>query len=134
MNPILIYIAGPFRGETAWRIAENVHEAEKVGFMVASIGYMPVIPHSMTGSFHGTVTDSFWLAGTLQLMTRCDGVLMMEKWRESEGANLEHFRAKEIGLPVRYSIKELLDNHVVAEEPFPFPGAGKEQQKCCGET
>jgi nucleoside 2-deoxyribosyltransferase len=74
----VIYIAGRFRGATAWDIAENVRAAERAGLRVARAGAMPLIPHANTANFHGEGTDEFWLEGTLELMRRCDAVYVFD--------------------------------------------------------
>lgn len=82
----IIYIAGPFRGPTSWAIEKNVREAEALGFEVAKLGCMPLIPHNNTRFFQGELTDEFWLQGTLELLRRCDGIILTDRWRESPGA------------------------------------------------
>jgi len=96
----IVYVAGKFRGKTAWEVAENVRAAERVGFEVAKLGAMPLIPHANTSNFDGTLTAEFWLSGTLALMLRCDAVMMVPGWPESQGARLERDTAKTVGLPV----------------------------------
>jgi hypothetical protein len=85
----LVYIAGPFRGKNAWEVENNIREAEGVGFAVANLGMIPVIPHTMYRFFDGTLDDKFWLDATLELMHRCDALLLSTGWRKSEGANKE---------------------------------------------
>jgi nucleoside 2-deoxyribosyltransferase len=96
----VVYIAGKFRGKTAWHVAENVRAAEQVGFHVAAAGAMPVIPHANTAHFDGTLTAEFWLAGTMELLERCDAVIMVPGWLDSIGALAERKRADELGKPV----------------------------------
>jgi hypothetical protein len=99
----VIYIAGPFRAPTAWRIAENIRSAEQVGYQVAECGCMPLIPHANTAHFHGEFDDQFWLDGTLELMRRCDAVMLIPRWDESSGACKEKAVAEDLGLPVFYA-------------------------------
>lgn len=96
----LVYIAGPFRGATAWDIAQNVRAAESVGLEVARYGLMPVIPHANTHLFHGQLTDEFWLRGTLALLRRCDGVMLTSDWTRSTGAIGEAWWALKLRMPV----------------------------------
>lgn len=103
----LVYVAGPYRGKNAWEIEENIHAARRVGARIASLGYMPVIPHANTAHFDGLQSDEFWLEGTLDLMRRCDMVVMVEGWEKSTGARGEYEEALRIGLPVYESWIEL---------------------------
>ena len=83
------YIAGPFRAPTAWGVAENVRAAERVAMTVAECGAMPMCPHANTANFDGTLTGDFWLAGTMELLRRCDVIVLLPNWRLSQGARME---------------------------------------------
>lgn len=96
----LLYVAGPFTGPTAWDIECNVRSAELVGLEVAKLGVMPVIPHTNTRFFHGQCTEEFWYEGTLELMLRCDGIIMCSGWSESRGATQELGAARKVGMTV----------------------------------
>jgi hypothetical protein len=96
----LIYIAGKFRGPTAWDIEQNIRRAEEVGMEVALLGGAPVIPHANMRFFRGTKDDAFWLAATMAMLERCDAVMMVPNWPHSAGACAERDRAMELGLPV----------------------------------
>lgn len=96
----LVYIAGKYRGPTAWDIAENVRNAERFGLEVARLGGAPVIPHSMNAHFQGALPDEFWLESTMLLLSRCDGVLLIPGWEESMGAKAEKRFAESIAIPV----------------------------------
>ena len=100
MNPPLIYIAGPYRAPTAWGRERNIHEARRFGVMVARAGGYPVIPHSNTAHFDGEAPDELWLAGTLELMRRCDAVLLMPRWNDSSGARIERAEAARLHIPI----------------------------------
>lgn len=96
----VVYIAGPYRGKTAWKIAENIRRAERLGYSVAEFGAMPLIPHANTAHFDGEFTSKFWLDGTMELMRRCDAVFLTEDWEESAGATAEREEAVRLGLPI----------------------------------
>jgi hypothetical protein len=96
----LVYIAGPYRAPTTWGIAQNIHAAKEAGAIVASLGAYPVIPHSNTAHMDGIASDDLWLAGTLELMRRCDAVVMVHGWQRSTGSKAEHAEAIRLGLPI----------------------------------
>lgn len=85
----VVYIAGPFRGETAWDVAENVRAAERVALEVAKLGAMPLCPHANSAHFHGQLDDQFWVDGTMELLKRCDAVMTTRDWERSTGARGE---------------------------------------------
>ena len=104
----VIYVAGPFRGKNAWEVEQNVRRAETFAMMLAEKGFMPLCPHSNTRFFDGTLTADFWVKGTLELMRRCDGVMVCDTeqgalWRASTGTCGEVEEAKRLGLPVRFA-------------------------------
>lgn len=94
----LVFIAGPSAGANAWEIACNVHEAETAALRVAELGGMPVCPHSLGRSMFGTLPESFWRAGCLELLGRCDGMLLLPRWLSSPGARAEESFATERGI------------------------------------
>lgn len=95
----VVYIAGPYRGPTAWVVAEHVRKAERVALRVAKMGAMPLCPHSMCAHYNGTLTDQFWLAGTSELLRRCDAILMISGWMDSHGSLAELALARKVGIP-----------------------------------
>lgn len=101
MHP-LIYVAGRYRAATREAVAANIEAARQVGVQAARLGWYPVIPHANTAHMeldleHG---DEFWLAGTLELMTRCDAVVLVDGWEGSVGTAGEIAKADQIHLPV----------------------------------
>lgn len=96
----IVYVAGPFRGPTPWDVAENVRRAERLGLEVAKLGAMPLIPHANTAHFDGQLTGQFWVDGTLELMRRCDAVVLVRGWGDSSGTLGEIAEAQRFGIPV----------------------------------
>lgn len=95
----LIYIAGPFRGLTAWDIEQNIRGAEGWALTVAASGAVPVVPHSMYRYFQGAMKDEFRLEATLEILRRCDAVLLTPGWRKSQGSLGELAEAQRLGIP-----------------------------------
>ena len=84
-----VYIAGPFRAENAWEIEQNIRHAEEWGLRVAEMGCAPLIPHTNTRFFHGTMTDQFWLDATMALLRITDAAFFIPGWVKSTGAKAE---------------------------------------------
>lgn len=101
MQP-LIYVAGRYRAATRADIAQNIENARLVGIEAARLGWYPVIPHCNTAHMEDDLQhdDEFWLAGTLELMTRCDAVVLVDGWETSVGTAGEIAKADQIRLPV----------------------------------
>ena len=96
----VVYIAGPFRADTPFEIAENVRRAERWGLAVAQAGYMPLIPHANTALFHGQCTEKFWIEGTMELLRRCDAVVVTPGFEGSSGTKGEIIEAARLKIPV----------------------------------
>jgi nucleoside 2-deoxyribosyltransferase len=103
----VLYISGPYRGKDAWAIERNIRRAEVIALEVWKLGVVALCPHTMTRFYQGALPDQMFLAGDLELMTRCDGVLAIDGWDESTGARIEVRYAKERGLPVFVSVGEV---------------------------
>ena len=85
MKAPLIYIAGPFRADTAWAVECNVRMVERLGLAVAKCGGVPMIPHTMYRFFDGTLTEEFWLDATQQILNVCQAVVVVRDWAFSAG-------------------------------------------------
>lgn len=112
----LVYVAGPFRAASAYvpghqdmfAVQENIMAAMKLGLAVARIpGLFPVIPHANTMFFTGSAPDATWLEGDLEMLARCDAVIMTPDWKRSSGATAEHACAINRGIPVFYDTDTL---------------------------
>jgi len=98
----IVYVAGKFRGETPWEVHRNVVQAEAAALDVARAGAMPLCPHKNTEHFDGMLTNEFWLAGTMELLRRCDAVYVFDPGHTetSSGTRAEVDEARRRGLPV----------------------------------
>jgi hypothetical protein len=103
----VIYIAGPYRGANAWAVEQNIRRAEELSFAVNQMGATAICPHTITRFFNGTLTDDHWLVATMEIMRRCDAVLLTDNWKTSTGARAEHDEAMRVTIPVFYSIASL---------------------------
>lgn len=102
-----IYIAGPFRGPNAWEIEENIRRAERLALEVWRLGCACICPHTNTRFFQGAAPDEVWLAGDLELLARCDAILLTADWERSSGARAEVDFARKRGMPVFLSVSNL---------------------------
>lgn len=104
----LLYIAGPYRAPTVNGIFHNIIEARKRMEWAWQNGWVPVCPHTNSAFSDGIVPDDIILEGYLHLLTKCEAILRMHGWQNSNGAMEESVLASNLGLKV-------------LEDPFP-PG------------
>lgn len=102
----VVYVAGPFRSVTHWGIVQNVRAAEAVALEVWRAGAVAICPHLNTANFQGAAPDEVWIAGTLEMLRRCDAIMMVDGWRDSSGSCGEWLEATRRGMPVLQTIEE----------------------------
>lgn len=106
MNKIeTVYIASPYSiGDKEHNVAVSLDMADEL----ARYGYYPFTP--LLSHFwhlqHKHEYD-FWLNQCLTWVRRCDALIRIPG--TSKGADIEIEHAKKLGIPVFYSIEELLD-------------------------
>lgn len=105
----LVYIAGPYRGQTISDVHDNIQRARSAAISVLKTrsDWFPITPHMNTAFLDGVCDDRVFLDGDIELMLRCDAVLMLPRWKESEGAKNEHQTAQENGIEIFYGIEEI---------------------------
>lgn len=103
----VIYIAGPYRANTERGTVENIRAAEAVAIKVWKAGYIALTPHLNTRLFGGICSDEVWLEGALELMSRCDGMVLVPGWELSGGTITEIQEAKNMNIPVFTNVEEL---------------------------
>jgi len=98
----LLFVAGPYRSNTIRGIVKNIRKAEKVALKYWRKGYVVICPHKNTSLLDGAATDEVWLNGGLEILKRCDGIVMMKGWEKSSGSIAELKLAKELKLEIIY--------------------------------
>jgi hypothetical protein len=104
MKPLKIYIAGPY---TKGDVALNVRNAVYAGNLVAHFGHFPFIPH-LSHFWHMLTPHEdieFWYKQDIEWLKVCDALLRIEG--ESKGADEEERIAREMGIPIYYSVFEI---------------------------
>lgn len=102
----LCYIAGPYRGKSKIKIINwlqrqrNIRRARKAAEKLWKMGYAVLCPHLNTSNFDGLMPDETFLDGTLEMMKRCDLVVLVKGWEKSSGTLNEIKTAKTLKIPV----------------------------------
>lgn len=106
MKPV-VYVAGRFRGPDAWVIECNIRAAERLALSVWAAGGAALCPHANTRYFQGALPDDTWLEGDLAMLARCDALVTVWNWPQSEGAKAEVAFARERNIPVFHDLPTL---------------------------
>jgi len=100
----LIYVSGPYTAPTDNEINENIQRAEDIAVMLMRNGFDVITPHKNTSGYQQyEFTHERYLEQDINVLSRCDAILMMNNWRESKGACIEMDYAKEENIPIIYS-------------------------------
>lgn len=104
-----VYIAGRYRGKTAWRVRQNVHAALETALDVAKAGALPRIPHTMYHGLDGELSDEWFLAATMDMQRECVAVFLVPGWEDSAGTADEIDEAMRLEQRVFTSIVDLTE-------------------------
>ncbi len=86
----LVYIAGPYRGSTDRATYKNIQHARKYAEKYWKAGYAVFCPHLNTAFFSGLVPEEHFIKGGIEILKRCDIIVMISGWRNSVGSINEH--------------------------------------------
>lgn len=105
----LIYVAGPFSAPTRQGVEANIRRAELLGVEVAKLGACPIVPHCNTShpEFEKVQPYEFWIDATMEMLRRCDAIILADGWEASSGARGEQADAEKRGQPIFYDVPSL---------------------------
>ena len=107
---LVVYIAGPYRAPTREGVLANIEQARQAFGELLRRGYAAICPHTMTalGEEHWPdLSPEVYLVADLELLDRCDLLLVLPGWETSEGTKGEIARARELNIPIYWSLEEL---------------------------
>ena len=106
-----IYISGKITDNPNYK-AE--FEAAELALKIA--GFQPVNPAEEHLSDGATRAD--YMRHDLKLLCDCDAIYMLNGWRESAGAKIEHKLARDLGMEIIYGIKKPVYNAEYRREQY----------------
>lgn len=95
----MIYLAGALRGNIIKKTI-NMITAKKWALHYWKSGYIVYSPHLNSGWLDTPETDKFVLPANLEILRRCDKLVVMPNWRNSRGTIQEVKFAKKHGIPI----------------------------------
>ncbi len=102
---MILYTAGPYAPKNGRTTKQNIENARKVAIAVWHAGHFAMSPHMNTAGFENEellkdIADEDYVLRDLEIIRRCDAILMMPHWEESTGSLQEKEYAESIGMPV----------------------------------
>ena len=101
---MLLYVAGKYKGKNEAEKMANIGLAKQAAIELWNEGHAVICPHMNTQDFehYTNLENEDFVELDLLMVERCDGIVMLENWRESKGAIKELKHATEQGLRVYY--------------------------------
>lgn len=99
----VIYLAHPIRDSRGfWFHQQNIRRAERIALELWLMGFAVICPGKNTEFMDGAAKDDVWLKGDLEILKRCDLVVMAPGWQQSVGAKAERLQAVAHEKPVYF--------------------------------
>jgi hypothetical protein len=86
---------------------KNIRAAETLALEVWRLGAACLCPHTNTRFFQGAAPDSVWLEGDLEMLRRCDALMLTADWERSSGARAEREEAILHNIPIFHELADL---------------------------
>lgn len=105
----LVYIAGSYRAANPWLIEQNIRKAEELCLEVWKNGHVGVCVHSMCRFMYLAAPDEVWLKGDLEILGRCDAMLLVPGWESSAGTLGEIEYCNRHKIPIFENLKDCIE-------------------------
>lgn len=100
MTRPVLFVSGPYRAKTLDGVLANILRAREAAKGVWQAGAVALCPHTNTALMDGACSDDVWLEGDIELLRRCDGIVLVEGWSSSDGTLAEREVALTMRLPI----------------------------------
>jgi len=101
------YLSGPMSGETALIRNRNRFQALEVSHQLWEAEVLHYCPHANSPQIGATdVGYESWMCMDLEVLRRCDWILMTGDWASSEGCRREFNVAQSLRIPITYTVNE----------------------------
>lgn len=104
---IIVYIAGPLSGSSAWKRQCNRRNALALSLEVHKAGFAFICVHAWGTTFWEEIDEESALAADFELVSRCDAVLLVDGWERSRGTAREIVHAHQTFVPVFTRLEDL---------------------------
>ncbi len=135
-EPRVVFLAGALAGDTVGDVRANIQRAADLARILWGAGFAAISPHLNSGArFYGVLDEPTVCAGYLEVLNRCDAVVLVPGWTTSKGTAAEVRYATERSIPVynwesmdggaagfRVWLENRIDTHEVVESADPALG------------
>lgn len=116
----VVYVAGPYTAETDFERKKNIQRADEVNADLWKKGYFAICPHKITAFYGGLVQEEVFIDGGLEILRRCDAVVLVKGWEKSNGTIGEIREAIRFRIPIYKNVKDFIRNR--PKDPIYFKG------------
>lgn len=103
---MLVYVAGPIRPKNGQTLEGNLQAAKDIALELWKDGLAVICPHANTdlpiSVADKACEEATWLNGDLEMVARCDAVVVCPGWETSSGTKGEIDFAKSREIPIYY--------------------------------
>ena len=103
---MVIYVSGKITDTCLERELANIDIASSFGKQVAILGHSPIVPHTNC-ALDWNLPYERYMEIDLEILARCDAILMLPNWTTSKGAKRELELAKRLKKLIFMGIEEL---------------------------
>lgn len=98
---MLVYVSGKYSAPTHDEVQANIDAAAVIAKELWQKGHAVICPHLNTAHFEiPGVTYEDYIKGDLNMVRRCDAMVMVPGWKDSRGACEERAYAEQLGIPI----------------------------------
>lgn len=94
------YVCGPYRARSDNLVLGNIMQAREIAAWLWQLGFAVVCPHSNSALMGGVAEEGVFLKGYIEILKRCDLLVLVVGWAPSAGAAAEVAAAKEQHIPI----------------------------------
>ena len=103
----VIYLASPYRAKDEWGVWTNIVSAHISAKQLWAKGYAVISPVS-NSAWMGEMDDfEKWMEGDLEILSRCDILVLNYGWEKSRGCRMEFKKAIDLDMPIYYSVEDV---------------------------
>ena len=101
---MLVYVSGKYSGDSHEEISDNILKARKVAIELWEQGHAVICPHLNTSHMEVDCHIHYdnYIEGDLMMIARCDAMVMLSGWEDSQGAVIEKGYAENLRIPIYY--------------------------------